>query len=217
MERIALFTLAAACVCSAQQKAEKGASAVLWEPPVPSWPQHLPQATMKKEPISTFQLAGMPIMFEKTKLEDVRSRFGGTIGTRGDAGDSRAWLCYQGSNGDRHWIVWLTSGEIEGHTSINGVEWETLSADESTDSRCSTLPKDSGGIQLPLAIYPGMTGQEARQVLGQPTMTRNNVLIFSYERRKSMFRPKFTVQNLMAVALRDDIVQEIDVERTTTN
>jgi hypothetical protein len=217
MGSIALFALAVACACSAQENQKKDTSAVLWEPPVTPWPEHLPKATVSKEMIGSLRISGMPIVLESTNLEDVRRHFGGVAGTVDEIKESRAWLCYQGSNGDRHWIVWLTSSKAEGRTKINGVQWETLGADESPDSRCVTLPKDGGGIQLPVAVYPGMKGEEARQALGEPTLTRSNLLIFFHERRKSLFRPKSMVRNTMGVALRDDIVQEIDVEKTTSN
>lgn len=231
-QRIAFAALAIACVgfpgkSSAQQSPaqqtpvhdsqDKSASTVLWEPPVPPWPEHLPKATVNREMVGTLQVSGVPVVLEKTTLDELRQRFGGMLGTRGEGGKAEAWLCYRGSNGDRHWIIWLTSGGIEGRTRINGFQWETLAADENPDSRCQALPKDGAGIQLPVAIYPGMTGEAARKILGQPTVTRSNLLIFLYQHRKSMFRPKPIVQNTMAVAVRDELVQEIDVERITSN
>jgi hypothetical protein len=218
IRKITIVMMAMACVCSAQTaKTRLGRGTILWSPPKISWPDNLPRPTVPKEIIGALRIANMPIVLEKTKLEDVQRRLGGTIGSQGDAGDSVAWLCFQGKNEYGPWIFWLTSGEIEGLTSINGLQWKRLAASETPDHRCRLLTPDSGEIELPLTLHPGMTGNEARTILGRPTFARGNSLVFCHEQQVVIRKQPYTTENTIGILLHGDIVEEIDVVKVTAD
>lgn len=166
--------------------------------------------------IGTLRIANMPIVLGETKLQTVQRRFGGTLGSRGDAGDAEAWLCLYGSDSEGPWIFWLTSGEIDG-PAIGGFQWRSLSRKEGPDRRCRFLPQAKGGIELPLAIHPGLNEAEVRQILGSPTVVRGKTLIFSHEHRMVIHGETWTVSNDVAVFFVDGAVRAIEVAKTTSD
>ena len=155
------------------------------------------------------RLAGLEIL-------DAQKRFGGTIGDRGDAGDAIGWLCLDGSNKNGPWILWLISGEINGPT-IGGFQWRRLSPGETPDRRCSRIPDDKGGIELPIALHFGMTEAEVQKLLGRPTVTRSKTFFFSHEHEAVIDKEKYTVSNDVAVVFRGGRLWEIEVVKTTSN
>ncbi|MDR3473993.1 MAG: hypothetical protein P4M09_20230 [Devosia sp.] len=89
-------------------------------------------------------LGGAPLVFEKTRLDDLMASYGGTIHSQGDAGNAVSWLCYTRHarhKTDTPETVWFTStGEIAGggHTlSMLAVE----NVDAGKVSGCLTAPK----------------------------------------------------------------------------
>jgi hypothetical protein len=167
--------------------------------------------------IGTLRIADMPILLEKTKLEDVQKRFGGMLGNHGDGGDSLAWLCYRGSDASGDWVFWLTSGELNGLTWIDGVQWRQLSGNERPDHRCRTLPGDAGGIKLPVPLHLGSSAQEVQQALGRPTLARHHTLYFDHEHPVTIRKERYSVWNGVAVVIVRGSVRGIDVSHTTSN
>ncbi len=215
--KIAIGFIVLACVSSAQVTQSKpSAIKVIWSPPRIGWQDNPPSPTVPKEMIGTLRIDNMPINLEETKLEDARKHFGGTIGSRGDAGDAEAWLCLHGSDVNGPWIFWLTSGEIDG-PSIGGFQWRRLSSSEKPDRRCRSLPNEGGGIRLPLAIHPGMTKLEVQQILGMPTYVRNNTQFFSHEHQRIIGKETWTVSNDMALVFRYGVVWAMEVAKTTSD
>lgn len=167
--------------------------------------------------IATLLVAGMPVTLEETKVEDVRERLGGTIGSQGDASEALAWLCFHGGDKTGRWMLWLTSGELAGLTIIDGFDWSRLSAGGIPDHRCRSLPKNSDGIELPIQLHLGMTEQEVRQTLGAPSDIRNKTLIFNHEHKTVIRNEPYTVSNNVSVVFRSGVVWAIEVARTTSN
>lgn len=167
--------------------------------------------------ISSLRIANLPVILETTKLEDAQKRLGGAIGSRGDGGDSEAWLCIHGSDQDGPWIFWLTSGEIEGLTYISGFQWRHLSDSETPDRRCSLLPQDKGRIELPDTLHPGMTEAEARKVLGRPSLAQGNLLIYCHEHQKIIHKLPYSVENTIGIVLHSGVVQEIDAVKISSS
>jgi hypothetical protein len=207
----AIFT----CACRAQAIGRQGANRVLWFPPsIDRW-NSLHSPTVPKEMVASLRVAGFPITLEKTALEDARNRFGGTIGKRGDAGDFEAWLCLHGNGPNGPWVLWLTSGELDG-PAISGFEWRHLSLNEIPDHRCLFL-EGSSVIELPLPLHPGMTGAEARKVVGNPTVVRGETLIFFHEHDEVIDNLPYTADNIVSLVLRGGRVLAIEVQKTTVN
>lgn len=208
---VSIFT----CACRAQAIGGHGADKVLWFPPSIDLGDSLPSPTIPKEMIASLRVAGFPITLEETALEDARNRFGGTIGKRGDAGDSEAWLCLHGNGPNGPWVLWLTSGELDG-PAISGFQWRHLSLNEIPDHRCRFL-SGSSVIELPLPLHPGMTATEARKIAGKPTVVRGETLIFFHEQAEVIHNLPYTADNIVSVVLRGGRVLAIEVQKTTTN
>ena len=214
---IAVVLMAAACACPAQKASSSaGGKNVIWEPPGIDWPESLPTPTVPKEMIGSLRVPNFPIVLEETRLEDAQKRFGGMIGTRGDAGDAEAWLCLHGSDANGPWIFWLTSGEIDG-PAVGGFEWRRLAPNEMPDHRCPLLRGGDGGIKLPLAIHPGMTEAEVRKILGRPTIARGRTLIFCHEHQEIIQNLPYTSDNTIAIVLRRGLVVAMQVSKTTSS
>ncbi len=203
--------LAADCVCPAQT-----ANTVIWSPPTVGWWDDMPRPTVAKEMIATLSVASAPIVLEQTNLKDAQERFGGTFGSSGNAGDALRWLCLYGSDKGGAWILWLTSGEIDG-PAIGGFQWRSLSTNDRPDHRCSRLPKNMGGIKLPIQLHLGMTEAEVQKLLGPPTVARDKTLFYCHEHRLVIRNEDFTVSNGVAIVLRKGVVWAIEVARTTGN
>ena len=176
----------------------------------------MPRPTVPKEMVGALSVANVPIVIEETKLEDARKRFGGTVGSRGDAGDAEAWLCLHGNDANGPWILWLESFEING-PDVGGFQWRRLSPNESPDRRCGRIPDDKGGIDLPLALHLGMTEVEVQKVLGRPTVTRGKTLFFSHEHQRVIDKENYSVSNHLALVFRDGMLWEIEAVKITVN
>jgi hypothetical protein len=166
--------------------------------------------------IGALRVANMPIILEETNVEDAQKRFGGTIGDSGDAGDALGWLCLHGSSKDGPWILWLTSSEIDGPT-IGGFQWRRMSLHETPDRRCSRLPEDKGGIELPIQLHLGMTEADVQKVLGRPTVMRGETLFFCHEHQNVIRNENYTVSNGVAIVFRDGVVRAIEAAKTTSD
>jgi hypothetical protein len=191
-------------------------SRVLWAPPSIDWPNNLPRPTVPKEMISVLRVGNMQIILEHTNLEDVQKRLGGTIGSRGDAGNSEAWLCLHGANASGRWIFWLSSFEINGPT-VGGFQWRRLASNETPDRRCRHLLEGGDRIELPLALDLAMSKAEVRKVMGDPTAVRGNMLIFCHSHREILDKQTYDASNDVAVIFHDSLAYAIEVIETTVN
>jgi hypothetical protein len=215
--RLIAIVLLTVCSSPAQTVSGRlGEKLVMWSPPDVGWWDNMPRATIPKEIIGSLRVANLPIVLEKTNLEDVKKRFGGTIGNRGDGGESLGWLCLYGSDKGGPWILWLTSGEIDGPT-IGGFQWRRLSTRETPDRRCSQIPDDKGGVALPIALHLGMAEAEVQAILGRPTVMRGKTFFFCHEHQTVIRKEAFTVSNDVAIVFRDGGASAIEVAQTTGN
>jgi hypothetical protein len=217
IRNIAIVIMVMVCVCFAQTaKIAAGQSKTLWSPPRIDWPDSLPPATVPKQMIGALRVADMAIVLEETELEKVQKHFGGTVGSRGDAGDALGWLCLHGTDAGGPWIFWLTSSEIDGPY-VSGFQWRRLSANEKPDRRCRLLPRSSGGVVLPLPIHLGTSKSEVREILGQPSFTHRNILIFNHEHPATINKDAYIVSNDVAVLFQEGKVLAIEVAHSTSN
>jgi hypothetical protein len=212
-----VVVLAVTCACSAQTISSKTSSnKVIWSPPRIDWPQVELPSTVPKEMIGKFRIANFQIVLEKTELEAAQKHFGGKVGYRGDGGDSEGWLCLHGSDADGPWIFWLTSGELDG-PAVTGFQWRRLPSNETPDRRCVLIPPSKGGIELPLALHPGMTEAEMRKIVGKPSFVSGKTLIYSHEHQETIHDLAYTVDNMIAIVLRAGIVSAIETSKSTVN
>lgn len=160
--------------------------------------------------IRSLRLADMQIVLEETTLEQVRNRFNGEIGRRGDAGDSEGWLCYQVSNVEGSWILWLTSDEIHGVSHISDFQWKLLRPNQIPDKRCKQLTDDSNKIELALPIRVGEAREEVLRALGKPTALKENNYYYMREYPATFHNEACTVWNGLTVEFREGIAAAIE-------
>jgi hypothetical protein len=217
IKRFTAAALLVACHCPAQTaNKEPQATRVLWQPSAIDWPDALPDPTVPREMITTLHVANMPIVLEETNLEEVHKRFGGTVGSHGDASEAEAWLCLHGSDANGPWIFWLQSFEINGPT-VGGFQWRRLTRNEIPDRRCKLLHRSEGGIQLPLALHPGMSKLELQKILGQPTFVRGGTFFYCHHHEKFIHDLTYDADNNVAIVLRNGVVWTIEIIKSTVN
>jgi hypothetical protein len=190
----------------------------IWRP-LPLWKfddRVLPKATVSKEMIASLRVSGVTIpLEEETELEAMQTRFGGKIGSQGDAADSLGWLCLYGSDAIGPWVLWLESGEIDGPY-IGAFQWHRVSRSAQFDERCSALP-DASEVELPVDIGLGTSEQKVLEILGRPTSRRGNTLLYEHEHDALIRGEQFFSSNVVIVALRGRVVWAIQVSKTVTN
>jgi hypothetical protein len=190
---------------------------VAWQPP--RWDDllnELPTATVPKEMVGAFRVSNFPIEFEQTKIDDVRTRLGGIIGHKGDAGEYREWLCFHGKNSEGRWVLWLENGEIDGGR-VGSFRWERLPTNAELDQRCRILQRKAGGIVLPISLRLGTTEKEVLKTLGTPTVRRGDRLIYIHEHDETIRGEPFTSNNIVEVRLRGGTVCAIEVSKTVSS
>jgi hypothetical protein len=186
---------------------------VIWEPPAWTF-DDLPKATVSKQMLATLRVAGFPVTLEDTKMNDVSSTLGGTIGGKGDAGDFEEWLCFHGTDPNGRWVLWLESGEIDGG-SVGGFDWRRLNKIAVLDRRCRVL----GGtkVELPIALRLGISEAEVLKTLGLPTVRHSDSLLYVHEHQVSIRGEPYDSQNIVIILLRAGRVWSIKVSKTTTS
>ncbi|HYE25404.1 MAG TPA: hypothetical protein VEG32_09420 [Clostridia bacterium] len=208
---VAVALLTSVAVAQISGPAKNG---VVWEPPILEWPDELPRATVPNPMIPFLTVAGTRITLDETELVDAQQRLGGTIGSRGDAGESLDWLCLIGADRNGRWVLWLEGSEINGGT-VGGFLLQRIGADTKADSRCRILP---GGrksrIKLPVQIRLGMTESDIRKMLGTVTARKGNTLIFHHEHEQLFDARRFTASNTVTVLLDNGSVSAIEVWST---
>jgi hypothetical protein len=215
--RAVVVVAAITSACSAQTiSSTSSGKTVIWVPTKIDWPEQNFSPTVPREMIGALRVADFPVILEETELEGARKRFGGTIGSRGDGGESEAWLCLHGSDESGPWIFWLTSGELDG-PAIMGFQWRRLSLNETPDRRCSVLPPDHGGIELPLTLHLGMTEADMRKIMGKPSFVSGKKFIYCHEHQEMIHNLPYTAENMIAIVLRGGTILAIEASKATTN
>jgi len=185
-----------------------------WQPPTWDFLNELPAATVPKEMVGTLRVSKFPIEFEETKLDDVGKSLGGTIGHTGDAAAYLERLCFQGTNSEGRWVLWLESGEIDGRA-VGSFQWQRLAKDADLDQRCRML--QHAEVELPIAVRLGTAEKEVLKTLGAPTVRRGERLIYVHEHEETIGGEQFTSYNIVAVLLRGGKVLAIEVSKTVSS
>jgi hypothetical protein len=189
---------------------------VSWRPPKPITPASLPKPLSSDDLMSELRVGDMNVVLEKTPLTSVQSRFGGTIGQHGDAGDYLSWLCLSGANAGKRWILWLESAEIDGGT-IGGFRWQALTSTAQVDRRCGHVKDSRGGVELQRPFEPGTSESELLQTLGQPANKQGDRLLFVHEHQVQVNDQSFTATNTISILLHQGAVWAIEVWKSTVS
>jgi hypothetical protein len=188
----------------------------VWAPPQADWPETLPEPTVAKELVKGLRVAGFPITLEKTKLDQAQRRFGGIIGSRGDASGYLAWLCLRGDDNEGKWVLWLYSGEINGPV-IGGFQWQRVSPELRLDRRCTYLDSRNGPVELPVQLRLDMTEAEVDAGIGPPSSRYRDSAIYSYERSLTLHNEPYTLRDDVLIMYRGGKVSVIAVNHLTSD
>jgi hypothetical protein len=199
---------------SAQNRKQEGG--MIWEPPPTIIFPGTVKASVPKEMIDSLRVAGKGIVLDETDLKAVQTDVGGTIGNRGDAGDSLGWLCLHGGDTRDEWVLWLMSGEINGG-SVGGFRWQRVEQSAHFDSRCQALPDGRSGVEFPLPVQLGTSESEILRILGQPSGRQDDTLFYLHEHQVTIKDHPFTAMNTLAVLLRKQSVWAIEGWKSTTD
>jgi len=186
----------------------------VWEPPdVIRTLDPLPAPTIAREFIPRLSVARTNIVLEETTMKEVHSRLGGMIGHRGDAAESLSWLCFQGTSSSGRWALWLESGEIHGGT-VGAFELHHVSAGAQFDARCRVLSRN---VVLPVNVQLGGREPQVLTLLGNPTVRRDDVLVYVHEHEELIRGGPVSVSNVLEVVVRTGVVEAIRVWKTTVS
>lgn len=210
----ALFFVACALFAQTASRSSSPDAPVIWDPP--AWPflQKTPKATVSKEMVAAVHVSDFPVILEKTKMEDVKSTLGGTIGQKDDAGNFDEWLCFYGADSGGRWALWLESGEINGGT-VGSFQWRRLNEGAVLDGRCQMLGEAK--VELPIKLRLGITEEEVLKILGPPTVKRGDGLIYFHEHHLSIRGEPYTSDNAVAIVLRGGLAWAMKVSKTTVS
>lgn len=212
-----LFTcmiLFAATLLPAQQQRSKHRSLVWEPPPVTEFPASV-KPTVRKEMIASLRVFDLPIVLEKTEMAAVQKKLGGSMGSRGDAGNALQWLCFHGVSANGQWVLWLMSGEIDG-PSVGGFSWQTVAQGVGFDARCQAL-SGKEGVTLPAEIRLGVPEGDVLRAFGQPSWKSSNTLFYLHEHDESIHKQSYTEMNTLTVQVRDGIAWSIELWKSTTS
>jgi hypothetical protein len=193
-----------------------GEHPAIWEPPsIVEFPSSV-KPTVVREMITSLKVSGLRIVLEDTKLKAAEKRLGGTIGHRGDAGDSLDWLCLHGTGARGDWVLWLMSGEIDAG-SVGGVRWQRVGRVAKIDAKCQMLAEGRRDVELPAALRLGIGEAAVLHALGEPSKRLDNALLYLHEREKTIHNQPYTATNTIAILLRGGAVWAIEVWKSTTS
>lgn len=212
------FMIAASVACprAAAQTSQSSSTSTIWDPPTAQFWQPIPNsnAIVPKEMVAKIVVSGAPVVLEKTQLRSIATRFGAAMGGRGEAGNSVRWLCFRGSDSGGEWALWLEGYEIDGGT-VGGFEWQRIRTSAIFDRRCRML--SAGSVELPDRLRLGLTREEVKMILGEPTAERGDTAVYVHSHKLFIRGEPFTSENIVEVVFREGNVQSIRVSKTTTD
>jgi hypothetical protein len=121
--------------------------------PPPTWVNDSISATTAHDPVVPFRMGNLEITLEITSLKEVQSIIrAGKIFNHGDASEAVAWLCYTISTSSPKQRLWLSSGEMGGLTTIDGITALEIPDSVIPSESCPDLPQRF----LPLGFNNGL-------------------------------------------------------------
>ena len=187
----------------------------VWQPPHQlSIPGNY-KPTIHRELITSLRIADLTVVLEETKLADVQSRLGGTIGQRGDTSEALEWLCFHGRDNGGSWILWLEAGEIHGRF-VGAFQLRRIEASAQVDNRCPLLDS-TPGIQLASGIRLGLPRAQTIEILGRPTKSDGDTVLYRYEHQQTTRRERVTASYRLMIRFRHAVLDAVDVWKMTVS
>jgi hypothetical protein len=204
MRSLAVSILLAMCLNSAQTDSRASGEVPFHKPPPRiEWPESKVDGIV----IQKLSVSGFPIVLDHTSLVEARIRLGGVLGSAGDAGDAKSWLCFRGADAKGPWLFWLTSVEING-AAIGGFIWKRINPKAPVEPNCPLL-RGQNPIKLQLDLRLGTTKSHVLRLLGAPSMVRDQELFYMHEREETIEGTTYTISNGFEVMVRDGVVVQI--------
>jgi hypothetical protein len=170
---------------------------------------------VRRELVTSLRVADFTVVLEETKLADVRSRLGGSIGQRGDASGALEWLCFHGRDNRGSWVLWLESGEIHGRT-VGAFQLRSIDASAQVDKRCPLLDA-TRAIEVASGIRLGLARAKTIEILGRPTKSAGDTLLYAHEHRDGTRGQPATASNRLIIRFRNEILDAVDVWKMTVS
>jgi hypothetical protein len=216
MRNVAAVALLLVSAVSAQTKGA-GKEQVVWAPPeLDCANQQSLRATVTKPIVESFHVGKVRILLEDTELSDVAKLLRAATGRRGDAGDYVEWLCFQGTDSGGRFAMWLESDEIAGGVT-DGIAVSRLTIGARVDRRCRVLHPNETVVTNPKPIGLGMKRKDVIQLLGNPSATDGNTMVFEHEHEVRIKNEPYTVNNTVSLLFHNGVVTGIQVWKRTVN
>jgi hypothetical protein len=196
-----------------------GFTQTLWAPP-PLALRGEARPTVAREMVSSFKIGATSVVFEQTELGDLARAFGVAMGHQGDASESLQWFCLTGTAKQGPWVLWLTSGEIDGGR-VGGVQLQSLLRGQRVDSRCGLWRSEAIPIEMPVTLRLGMPRREVIRALGSASASAEELLEYVHQHEERRAEPKapeapvFIAMNSVTVWIHRGIVQGFHVWKST--
>jgi hypothetical protein len=198
------------------QDAGNSKDSLIWKPPLVLQSDTGPKPVVGKPMIGKLRVFKTDILLEETEIAQIQEKFGGELGSEGDAGDFLAWLCLRGSDETGPWVLWLESSEIDGG-GIGAFQWRRVARDAKFDKRCAVLPGVLRVVELPVPLHLGMAEAKVVQLLGRPTARQGKALLDIKEHEGLLHGVPFWEYNAVTLVIRDGAVWVIQVQKSTTS
>ncbi|SRR5579864_6543022 len=212
---IVLFCITALPVLCQNTASLHGAVATIWSPqPLLKFDNVLPEATVRKQMVTSLRVSDVTVTLEHTELQGMQTRFGGEVGSEGDAATSLGWLCLHGSDAAGPWVLWLESGEMDG-PNIGAFQWRRVASTAEFDERCQGLPDGKSKVELPISLRLGIPEAEVVRMLGRPSSRKDGTLPYEHEHKESIRGESYTSLNVVIVVIRNGVVWAIEAHQTT--
>jgi|CXWL01.1.fsa_nt_gi hypothetical protein len=167
-------------------------------------------------PLTKIALGKLDVIFERTTLSEIlRSAGVGKIEHRGDAGDSQYWVCYTVTAGKKSQRIWFMSGEMGGDQHTMDSFHVEDNASPAKSNICPELPADMTPITIGKSIWLGSNQRQIKEWLGEPSLTKNGWLFYSYSGKASL--PGFDEAMVIGVHTINGKVVSLFTSKTTTN
>ncbi len=154
-------------------------------PPPFSFDGATPRPTLLAPPPVDLRLGQLRIRFGRTTLRDLQVATGkGIIAHRGDAGESKYWLCYEGTVNSSAVRLWFIAGEIDGpKRAIGVVQLVVATRNPYSEGDCPALPDKLQRISLGRATVLGLSAEGAVARLGEPSSRESEALSYFHLRK----------------------------------
>ena len=189
-----------------------------WEPRSLVVSDRVPRPTAKWEMATAANVAGLTIILEQTKLEEVAERFGAALGSSGVVPDRLQWVCLVAAGGQSPWIAWFLVTDLDREGVVSGFQLRQLGSEERVDSRCGLVPDAASLLIAPSDVRLGMTRADALERLGRPDTIVGEVAEYVHEHSKwaSLERlQQVRTANGLVVRFRQGVIDAIEVWKST--